>query len=258
MRSEHTSNNTETIIAEIKTDNQDGKGADITSWDNINVSVTLNGTNISINIVANENNLNYKGNVRWSAKYVPTKTDLASLSWKMRPLYTSNVVNTIKSTITSDNSGISGVANLTYNITVNGSYIGISIYAPDSNTTYKGGVQWSARYSASDVYVTGSAHNVAYKAYTASSGGSTVDTGQGWWRTWSDGVIEQGGILSVPATEAYITLMKNYTSVNNMVVLATSSATSSPVMGKANAYNQVKIDFDGQITGLASWYCIGW
>ena len=55
------------VVATIKSDNEGTSGAQISDWDKISINVEINGGNISISVVANNDNPTYSGCVRWAA-----------------------------------------------------------------------------------------------------------------------------------------------------------------------------------------------
>ena len=78
MRESFSTNNLNTITNTIKSDNEGSNGAKISSWNNINVNVSVNDTYVSVNIVVNDSNTTYKGSVRWNAVCAVPYT----ISWK--------------------------------------------------------------------------------------------------------------------------------------------------------------------------------
>ena len=78
MRKYYDSNEVDKITTKIKSDNEGGSGAQISSWDNISVNVAVENYNISINIIVSDANEQYYGNIRWSA-IVQLTVDLSSL-----------------------------------------------------------------------------------------------------------------------------------------------------------------------------------
>lgn len=66
----------------------------------------------------------------------------------------------------------------------------------------------------------------------------TYHSGASWYRVWSDGFIEQGGITNAPSAvnDSYtISLIKNMTSTNYVVIVHRNSSSAVTSTSTANA-----------------------
>ena len=210
IRTEYGSNVSSTIISTIQSDNS----AIFSDWSYVTINVNMvNSTLIHIAITTTDST-KYSGSVSWNATFVTTKRNISSYSFKMREVYTSTNVDTIKNTIKSDNSGIfTDWNNVTLNVYVINTYFINVIISTYGSTVYSGSINWAARYASTDKYVYIQYYNSGLSVKTDYKTGS-----YGWYREWSDGWLEHGGYVQVPSGAVTVQLLFAFNDTNYTVI----------------------------------------
>ena len=252
MRPEYGSNNLDTIKTTIKSDNTNI----FEDWTDVTFDVTVKDTAINV-FVFTTSSKRYSGTIKWNSKYVPAKTDISIYKFRMRGCYFESTIDGVKVEVKYDNSSIFtdwNNVNLRVNM-VGTMYISV-IIDTSSSTKYTGEVSWSARctdYALTHYYIKETASGQTYK--TSNNTGTL-----GWYRVYTDGWIEQGGLCTVPSGQVTVTFMKAFKNTqNNTYASATNPSGSEVINVYSRTATTMTLDYYGSGSGGGCfWWACGY